>query len=439
MDVLVASGDRPAARRALKAAGGDAAVRAHGLWLPEETLRAMVQAAEGDPRLPQRVGRALVCSPQASFFLRYSGLATPERAYRSSDRILAREARGALYEPAEVESGRARLMFHPVGESRPDALFCSLRAGMLEALPLAYGLLPARVREIQCASRGAACCSYDVRWSRSVRHGLVAGALGGVMLGVSLGVLAELAPWGIAIAAAALGLLAAAAGRSFDLARQLDAVAGARRGQLAVLDQADRSLAEKMDQFARFEAAERDGGEDGAPRHAGLQPVDAESADREFQSVDLVALVQRALDSQQSHLASLPPVQLELPEDPLWLEAEPIQLEMVVVQLVRNAAAAVADEAEGGGEGTIRVSLRTAGESLELCIEDDGPGIEEETVDEVFDPVVAAGRSPRSRGLGLSVVHRVVKDHGGELRLESAPGRGTRVTVLLPGQGGESA
>jgi signal transduction histidine kinase len=257
-----------------------------------------------------------------------------------------------------------------------------------------------------------------------------------------LGALAELAPWGIAIAAAALGLLAAAAGRSFDLARQLDAVAGARRGQLAVLDQADRSLAEKMDQFARFEAAERDGGEDGAPRHAGLQRVDAESAASEFQSVDLVALVQRALDSQRSHLASLPPVQLELPEDPLWLEAEPIQLEMVVVQLVRNAAAAaaaVADEAEGGGEGTIRVSLRTAGESLELCIEDDGPGIEEETVDEVFDPFVAAGRSPRSRGLGLSVVHRVVKDHGGELRLESAPGRGTRVTVLLPGPGGDSA
>jgi signal transduction histidine kinase len=207
-----------------------------------------------------------------------------------------------------------------------------------------------------------------------------------------------------------------------------------------------------MDQFARLEAAERaaqDRTSDplpGAPRAALPGDVGGIGPSDDFRSLDLVAVVRRAVDSQRSYLVDGPTLQVDLPSEPRLMMGEPIQLEMVVVQLIRNATAAASPQGEVGGpggtsetSGSIRVSLCDSGDALELSVEDDGPGIEEETVDEVFDPFVAAGRSPRSRGLGLSVVHRVVKDHGGELRLESAPGRGTRVTVLLPGQGGDSA
>jgi signal transduction histidine kinase len=454
LDVLVASGDRGAAHRALQAAGGEEAVECHGDWVADETLSAMFRAADGARHLPERVGRALVGTPGTGFLLRYGGVATPEKAYRRCDQILAREQRGSLYEATEVSIGRARIRFHP-GEranaqgagaqgASPDPLYCTLRRAMLEGIPTVYGLLPARVREVECSSEGAPCCVYDVRWRRTTRVGLAGGASIGLAVGLSLAFVAGVPLWGVPMAGGLLALICAAAGRSIDLAYQLEAVAGARRGQLAMLDQADRRLAEKMDQFARLDAAERASHDRAAPRSAvraqgGMANGDP-SAD--FQPVDLAAVVRRAVDSQGSYLADGPSLEVELPSEPCLLEGEPIQLEMVVVQLIRNAAAAVAlqvaqarsagSPGSPGSGGCVRVSLRNVGDTLELAVEDDGPGIEEETVDEVFDPFVAQASESARRGLGLTVAFRVVKEHGGELRIESAQGQGTLVTASLP-------
>jgi len=324
---------------------------------------------------------------------------------------------------------------------------------MLEGIPTVYGLLPARVREVRCVSTGASCCIYDVRWQRNSRFALFAGAAIGVVAAVPLAWLSGVPLWGLPIAGLAGGLLCAGAGRSFDLAQQLEAVAGARRGQLALLDQADRRLAEKMDQFARLEAAER-AAHDRGRRPLGGPPgvvLPGELGDGDprldFEPLDLVPVVRRAVDSQRAYLADGPVVEIDLPSEPCMLNGEPMQLEMVVVQLIRNAAAAVAPQSgelspggstESGGAagrataGRVRVSLRDCGDTLELAVEDDGPGIEEETVDEVFDPFVAQANPASPRGLGLTVAFRVVKEHGGELRLESAQGQGTRVTASLP-------
>ena len=445
LDVLVASGDRTAARRVLQAAGGEAAVQCRGEWIADETLSAMFGAAGRDRYLPERVGRALVDTSGTRFVLRDSGVATPEKAFRRCDQILAREQRGSLYEAVEVGIGRASVRFHPAEGTRPDPLYCALRSGMLEGIPTVYGLLPARVREVTCSSDGAPCCVYDVRWRRSSRTGLFAGAGLGVLGGAALAFWAGAPLWGLPIAGLLAALLSAAAGRSFDLANQLEAVAGARRGQLALLDQADRRLAEKMDQFARLEAAERaaqDRTSDplpGAQRTALPGDVGGIGPSDDFRSLDLVAVVRRAVDSQRSYLVDGPTLQVDLPSEPRLMMGEPIQLEMVIVQLIRNAAAAASPQGEVGGpggtsetSGSIRVSLCDSGDALELSVEDDGPGIEEETVDEVFDPFVAQTSPTAPRGLGLAVAFRVVKEHGGELRLESAQGQGTRVTAVLP-------
>jgi len=460
VDALITSGDRAAASRVLELVG-DRADLSPGDWLPEEILAAMFRTAAGDARLPERVGRELVCSPRAGLFLRYSGVATPEKAYRRCDQILAREARGALYEVAEVVSGHARILFHPAEGTTPESNYCALRSGMLEAVPTVYGLLPARVREMECVTRGDAACVYDVRWRRSSRRGACVAALAGLVSGVVLAELAGLPPWGLVISGLVAGAIGATAGRSFDLARQLDAVAGARRGQLALLDQVDRSLAEKMDQFARLEAfdgaASRGvgsrAGEAGGPGLAGLTGSaealglaggGAQTASRagvDFQPVDLVSVVRRAVESQQLQSTFGPAVQFELPEQAMVVDGEPHQLEMVVLQLIQNAAAAASAEGERGGDasGSVRVSLRVVGDSLELAVEDDGFGIEEEMVDQIFDPFLARASASGPRGLGLAVAYRVVEEHGGELRLESAPGQGTRITARLPRRQGDDA
>jgi len=106
------------------------------------------------------------------------------------------------------------------------------------------------------------------------------------------------------------------------------------------------------------------------------------------------------------------------------------QLEQVVLNLVVNAEQAVA---AGGGER--RLVLRTAfvaGGGVSLCVGDTGPGMEPALVERIFDPFFTTKPPGEGTGLGLSVVARIVAEHGGEVRVESTAGRGTAFTVELP-------
>jgi two-component system sensor histidine kinase HydH len=84
---------------------------------------------------------------------------------------------------------------------------------------------------------------------------------------------------------------------------------------------------------------------------------------------------------------------------------------------------------EGGGR--LRISLDRFDERwVRIRIADTGIGIPKEEIPRVFDPYFTT--RPSGTGLGLAIVHKIVEAHGGEVRLESEPGRGTTVTLLLP-------
>ena len=121
----------------------------------------------------------------------------------------------------------------------------------------------------------------------------------------------------------------------------------------------------------------------------------------------------------------------ELP--PVW--ADPGQLQQVLLNLVTNAKQAMA---EVEGERRLRVSIRPAAEErVEILVEDTGPGIPAEVLPKVFDPFMTT-KGSGGTGLGLSISYGIVREHGGELRVESEPGRGARFTVELPvGHGAE--
>lgn len=79
--------------------------------------------------------------------------------------------------------------------------------------------------------------------------------------------------------------------------------------------------------------------------------------------------------------------------------------------------------------GTVRVALRSEGERLLLCVEDDGPGMDPALLERIRQPFTST--KARGLGMGLFIARRLAEAHGGELRIESQPGRGTRIEVRV--------
>ena len=109
-------------------------------------------------------------------------------------------------------------------------------------------------------------------------------------------------------------------------------------------------------------------------------------------------------------------------------EGDPVQIERVVEQLVRNAIQAM----PGGGQLSVRVA-EVAGDSVKLSVADTGRGIPPALRERIFDPFFTIkGHSPSGSGLGLSITHSIVEAHHGKILVESAEGRGSTFTVVLP-------
>jgi two-component system sensor histidine kinase HydH len=97
----------------------------------------------------------------------------------------------------------------------------------------------------------------------------------------------------------------------------------------------------------------------------------------------------------------------------------------VFLNLFLNALAAT----DRGGVLSVNVTRHDEG-SLRVSVADTGAGIRKGDIGRVFDPYYTT--KPSGTGLGLAIVHRIVEAHGGEIRLESEPGKGTTFTILLP-------
>jgi PAS domain S-box-containing protein len=119
------------------------------------------------------------------------------------------------------------------------------------------------------------------------------------------------------------------------------------------------------------------------------------------------------------------------------VSADPTQVHQIIMNLCTNAWQALE-----GKPGRIVVELAaTVGSASEgdarrrwarLRVIDDGHGMDAATVEQIFDPFFTTKAPGEGTGLGLSVVHGLVKDHGGTIRVESAPGRGSLFEILLP-------
>jgi len=186
----------------------------------------------------------------------------------------------------------------------------------------------------------------------------------------------------------------------------------------------------------------RDDAKDDAARH-GLELIDkaarraaavvrdlrqfAEPASPQRTPCPFGALVQEALARQEARLAAEGITLITAIEEapPVWADAG--QLDQLLGHLVDNARQAIASAGRGGAIA-VRVAPIVAGVRLEVL--DDGPGIAPEHLPRVFNPFFTTREG--SRGLGLSVAHGIVREHGGRIWAENRTEGGARLVVELP-------
>jgi two-component system NtrC family sensor kinase len=115
------------------------------------------------------------------------------------------------------------------------------------------------------------------------------------------------------------------------------------------------------------------------------------------------------------------------------LNCYPMQLKQVFMNLLVNAHQAIEEKLGDDGE-TGRIQLRTEhrGDQIVVTVADTGAGIAPGNLDRIFDPFFTTKKVGSGTGLGLSTSYSIVQRHGGAIRVESTPGRGTTFRVLLP-------
>ena len=167
-------------------------------------------------------------------------------------------------------------------------------------------------------------------------------------------------------------------------------------------------------------------------------------ARREIVQIEAVALpevVQFMEVGIQQVLGAGVKLQLMLEADVPKVFADRSQLEQILFNLTKNAADAM------GGEGSLEISLVGPGGSskgrigtfrevpagfVEIRVSDDGPGMDAEVLERAFEPFFTTKPTGEATGLGLSSVHGIVSQNGGQVGIESRIGEGTSVQVLWP-------
>lgn len=160
-----------------------------------------------------------------------------------------------------------------------------------------------------------------------------------------------------------------------------------------------------------------------------------------FTSTDVGAVVSEVIGLLEASIPGSIRVESSIANDLVNVHADPTQLHQVAMNLCTNAFQALREiggtivakvEMADLNEEDARIMGLQPGEYVLMAIEDDGPGIPPEIVDKIFDPFFSTKDKTEGTGLGLAVVHGIVRSHGGGLQVYPREGGGTVFEVYLP-------
>jgi len=151
----------------------------------------------------------------------------------------------------------------------------------------------------------------------------------------------------------------------------------------------------------------------------------------EVSDVDLVDLVSHMLNLIRRLIGEDIDVRVEARVPAAYIRCDRAQIEQVLLNLCLNAR----DARPRDGRIDVIVDERadpSAGRTVRLIVHDEGVGMDKATLDRIFEPFFTTKPQGSGTGLGLSVVYGIVRQHGGQVHVDSAPGVGTTFTVSFP-------
>ena len=123
-------------------------------------------------------------------------------------------------------------------------------------------------------------------------------------------------------------------------------------------------------------------------------------------------------------------VEFDLKAGPALVSFDSDLFRRVITKLIENALQALAESRENRAPPRLTLKTSIAEGWLELCVDDNGPGISPENLGRVFEPLFST--KSFGTGLGLPIAKRTVEQHGGTIELSSVENSGTTVSIRLP-------
>lgn len=163
---------------------------------------------------------------------------------------------------------------------------------------------------------------------------------------------------------------------------------------------------------------------------ADLLNFSRQTSDGPVEQINLTSLVQRSLPVIRIYAKQAgADVQLSLDETVPNILGDSGRLEQVILNLVANAVQAMRE-----GEGTLTISTEADVQrsTVSLQVKDSGIGMPDEILKHIFEPYFTTKKQGEGSGLGLSISDHIVREHGGQIEVESEVGKGTTMTVVLP-------
>ena len=156
----------------------------------------------------------------------------------------------------------------------------------------------------------------------------------------------------------------------------------------------------------------------------GFSRVDRDGMD----SMDLNEGIESALMIAQHQLRDRVKIVKHLGQLPK-VRCMPSQINQVFLNLITNAAQAI------DGEGKLTIESKPVSGGVEISFEDTGCGIPDDILPKIFDPFFTTKAVGEGTGLGLSIVHKIIKGHGGTIKVRTTPKKGSVFTLNLPVDG----
>ena len=147
-------------------------------------------------------------------------------------------------------------------------------------------------------------------------------------------------------------------------------------------------------------------------------------------ATDTGALFERALDACRDRIEHAgADVRMPGAREAVAIECDPDLMHQALTNLIRNAADAVT-EVEAPRARRIALRVERSAQTIEMIIEDTGPGMPEDVRKRMFNPFFTTRHA--GTGLGLAIVHRIIDAHGGRIQVSNIPTGGARIAVVMP-------